>query len=415
MLIPVAGAEMMLSLGAGIFDDDYRAGGFWSKIPVQYRCEGNQFLTVRCVTTWLPDIQIPIVHNEVGRWPGLTFWAIVGIMTIHDPRCGGFLQGGATARTSSRPRPMGAEELACLMRVRAQDAMGGPPLPSSVDAGPTQPEPASDPRCAGTHVPGPHIVRPDTAQADTAQTDTSQTDIPQTNIRAVRGTVDANAHGHGRHRRDHRPLFGSSATRKQGRDARSHRFYWQFNAKTAFAAILLLVAALAFSLTLLVRQGITLAQSDPFEQATATTWEGGSGDTYANGSSSGSGTGPDSGSSAGSGRSDGSRSSGAPSSGSDTASDTASADGTAGSASGTGSGSSSSGASSGVTADGRIDLNTATAEQLETLPGIGPAYAKRILDYRAAHGRFTSVDELGNVSGIGEKRLQQLRDHVCVG
>jgi competence protein ComEA len=61
-----------------------------------------------------------------------------------------------------------------------------------------------------------------------------------------------------------------------------------------------------------------------------------------------------------------------------------------------------------------IDLNTATLEQLDTLDGVGPATAQKILDYRAEHGGFRSVDELDQVSGIGEKRLESLRDHVRV-
>ncbi|WP_375390362.1 ComEA family DNA-binding protein [uncultured Amnibacterium sp.] len=60
---------------------------------------------------------------------------------------------------------------------------------------------------------------------------------------------------------------------------------------------------------------------------------------------------------------------------------------------------------------GPISLSTATAEQLETLPRIGPAMAARILAYRDAHG-FATVDDLGNVGGIGPKTLEALRDLV---
>ena len=59
-----------------------------------------------------------------------------------------------------------------------------------------------------------------------------------------------------------------------------------------------------------------------------------------------------------------------------------------------------------------LDLNSATLEQLEGLPGIGPVTAQKILDYRQAHGAFHSVDELDAVPGIGPKRLEQLRDLV---
>jgi competence protein ComEA len=61
-----------------------------------------------------------------------------------------------------------------------------------------------------------------------------------------------------------------------------------------------------------------------------------------------------------------------------------------------------------------VDLNSATEEQLESLPGVGPATAKAILDYRTQHGRFRSVNELLNVRGIGESKLAQLRPHVRV-
>ena len=55
-----------------------------------------------------------------------------------------------------------------------------------------------------------------------------------------------------------------------------------------------------------------------------------------------------------------------------------------------------------------------TPRALDGLPGVGPVLAQRILDWRAAHGRFASVDELGEVSGIGDKLMAQLRDRVRV-
>ena len=61
-----------------------------------------------------------------------------------------------------------------------------------------------------------------------------------------------------------------------------------------------------------------------------------------------------------------------------------------------------------------VDLNTATLEQLDALPGIGPVLAQRILDWRAANGRFSTVEELGEVSGIGEATLGDLRPLVTV-
>jgi competence protein ComEA len=61
-----------------------------------------------------------------------------------------------------------------------------------------------------------------------------------------------------------------------------------------------------------------------------------------------------------------------------------------------------------------VNLNTATLEQLDTLPGVGTVTAQRILDWRLAHGRFTSVDQLREVSGIGQARLAQLKHLVRV-
>ncbi len=62
----------------------------------------------------------------------------------------------------------------------------------------------------------------------------------------------------------------------------------------------------------------------------------------------------------------------------------------------------------------KVDLNTATLQQLDVLPGVGPVTAQRILDWRAAHGRFTSVDQLREVTGIGQARLARLKDLVRV-
>jgi competence protein ComEA len=70
------------------------------------------------------------------------------------------------------------------------------------------------------------------------------------------------------------------------------------------------------------------------------------------------------------------------------------------------------GATEAVAPSAPIQLSTATLEQLDSLPGVGPATAQKILDYRTKHGAFRSVDELDAVPGIGPKRLEQLRDLV---
>jgi competence protein ComEA len=64
--------------------------------------------------------------------------------------------------------------------------------------------------------------------------------------------------------------------------------------------------------------------------------------------------------------------------------------------------------------DGLVDLNSASVEQLDTLPGIGPVTAAAIVAWREANGRFSSVDQLGDVDGIGPARLDKLRDRVHV-
>ena len=63
----------------------------------------------------------------------------------------------------------------------------------------------------------------------------------------------------------------------------------------------------------------------------------------------------------------------------------------------------------------KLNLNTATAEELMTLPGIGEVLAGRIVAYREAHGSFSSIDELAEVEGIGEKRIDAIRDYVTLG
>lgn len=62
--------------------------------------------------------------------------------------------------------------------------------------------------------------------------------------------------------------------------------------------------------------------------------------------------------------------------------------------------------------DGPVHLSTATVEQLDTLDGIGPTLARRIVEWRTAHGGFTTVDQLQDVPGIGETRLEALRAKV---
>jgi competence protein ComEA len=89
---------------------------------------------------------------------------------------------------------------------------------------------------------------------------------------------------------------------------------------------------------------------------------------------------------------------------------TSGAPGTSGGASGGGASATSGGAAS---AGARVSLSTATQAQLEQLDGIGPALAQRIIDYREQNGGFKSIDQLQEVSGIGEKRFEALKDSIA--
>jgi competence protein ComEA len=81
---------------------------------------------------------------------------------------------------------------------------------------------------------------------------------------------------------------------------------------------------------------------------------------------------------------------------------------------GPGSGAAGAGSSAaGAPASGPVHLNTATVEQLDALPGVGPVTAQKIVDYRAQHGAFASVDELDAIPGIGPARLRDLRELVA--
>ncbi|SOR81911.1 ComE operon protein 1 [Streptomyces chartreusis NRRL 3882] len=84
---------------------------------------------------------------------------------------------------------------------------------------------------------------------------------------------------------------------------------------------------------------------------------------------------------------------------------------------GTGAGGTTAGGAAGAAAGGAlpgapVSLNTATADQLDTLPGVGPVLAQHIIDYRTQHGGFRSVDELREVNGIGDRRFADLRNLV---
>lgn len=63
----------------------------------------------------------------------------------------------------------------------------------------------------------------------------------------------------------------------------------------------------------------------------------------------------------------------------------------------------------------KININTASADDLASLPGIGPSYAQRIVEYREKNGPFHKVEDLLNVRGIGEKTFERIRDRLTLG
>jgi len=64
--------------------------------------------------------------------------------------------------------------------------------------------------------------------------------------------------------------------------------------------------------------------------------------------------------------------------------------------------------------NGKLNINTANQQELQQLSGIGPALSQRIIDYRESHGKFNSIDEIKNVSGIGEKTFEKFKDVITV-
>ncbi len=62
----------------------------------------------------------------------------------------------------------------------------------------------------------------------------------------------------------------------------------------------------------------------------------------------------------------------------------------------------------------KLNINTATQSDFEKLPGIGPTIAKRIVEYRKEHGSFKTIEELKNVSGIGDKKFEAIKDLITV-
>jgi len=65
--------------------------------------------------------------------------------------------------------------------------------------------------------------------------------------------------------------------------------------------------------------------------------------------------------------------------------------------------------------EAKVNINTASAEELTTLPGIGPSYAQRIVEHREKNGPFKKPEDLLSVRGIGDKTFERIRDRITVG
>ena len=66
------------------------------------------------------------------------------------------------------------------------------------------------------------------------------------------------------------------------------------------------------------------------------------------------------------------------------------------------------------TDNGKININQADSTMLQEIPGVGPATADKIIQYREVNGRFQTIEDLKNVSGIGDKTFEKMKDKVCV-
>ena len=72
------------------------------------------------------------------------------------------------------------------------------------------------------------------------------------------------------------------------------------------------------------------------------------------------------------------------------------------------------GSSKSTTSNAKVNINTATQEELDTLPGIGPSIASKIIDYREQNGKFNSIEEIKEVSGIGDAKYQKIKDSITI-